>query len=231
MDSQSMRSVHYDTSMVSNPWAKDSDTVIAWKNCLVLAEKTGFRPSSSSCPNTSTNHEDLFTPVSDWENQDLPSLRLIALQRKITDLRKENHRIQLEIQRRMQDREIRDITHLDVLENKIQMINTLSVHIELIIQNKDRLIRRLQEPFVGEFIKLDAEYHKYASMLFSQITPVLSDLNQHLDNIRWASTIKLDDGKLDNTLSQISSLFAMLQTHCHSLLEMRDRIGQIKISH
>ena len=45
--------------------------------------------------NTFQDHEDSFTPVSDWEHQDLPSLRLIALQRKITNLRKENHRVRL----------------------------------------------------------------------------------------------------------------------------------------
>ena len=41
------------------------------------------------------------------------------------------------------------------------MIGTLNEHVQAIMNNKDLLIDRLQRPYVGKYIKMEAAYHKY----------------------------------------------------------------------
>ena len=37
----------------------------------------------------------------------------------------------------------------------------LSLHFSAIVDNKEELIKRLQQPFVGDYISIDANYQRY----------------------------------------------------------------------
>ena len=43
---------------------------------------------------------------------------------------------------------------------KIEKVKSLNSHIQSIIDSKAQLLTRLQQPYVGEFIKLEAQYHR-----------------------------------------------------------------------
>jgi len=43
---------------------------------------------------------------------------------------------------------------------KIEKVKSLNSHIQSIIDSKSQLLTRLQQPYVGEFIKLEAQYHR-----------------------------------------------------------------------
>lgn len=47
-----------------------------------------------------------------------------------------------------------------ILEEKIKKISSLNTHIQSILDSKSQLLLRLQQPFVGDFIKLEAQYHR-----------------------------------------------------------------------
>ena len=58
----------------------------------------------------------------------------------------------------------RTFAHADIYaisEGRISKIKSLNSHIESIIDNKNQLIQRLQQPFQGDFIKLEAQYHRW----------------------------------------------------------------------
>ena len=56
---------------------------------------------------------------------------------------------------------------MSILSDKhSQMIGTLNEHIQAIMNNKDLLIDRLQRPYVGKYIKMEAAYHKYVLVFF-----------------------------------------------------------------
>jgi hypothetical protein len=40
------------------------------------------------------------------------------------------------------------------------MIGELNEHVQAIMNNKDLLINRLQLPYVGKYIKMEAAYHR-----------------------------------------------------------------------
>ena len=44
--------------------------------------------------------------------------------------------------------------------SKCQQLEQLSNQLSAIIEKKDELISRLQQPFVGEFLEIDAAHHK-----------------------------------------------------------------------
>ncbi|XP_069110139.1 LOW QUALITY PROTEIN: uncharacterized protein, partial [Argopecten irradians] len=165
--------------------------------------------------------------LQDEVKEKMPSCRLIKLLRETTAARKDLNKAQLEIQQRMQDKETQDITHFNSLENKIKVVKGLNSHIESIIECKSELLVRLQQPFVGDFIKLEAQYHKFAASLFPQIAPLLADLNTHLENISWAKSLTFSDRKLDTILSELNSVLSTLQANFQYLCQMRGSMGSL----
>lgn len=202
----------------SNPWSTVDSSLVPLRNALMLGERTGHISKRSDY-----NVEKL----QDDTQEKMPSCRLIKLLRETTKTRRELNKVHLEIHQRMQDKETQDITHFNSLENKIKMIQGLNSHMESIIECKSQLLVRLQQPFIGDFIKLEAQYHRFAALLFPQIAPLLADLNTHLENISWTKTLTFSDEKLTTMLSELNSVLATLQTNFQSLCQMRSTMGSL----
>ena len=49
---------------------------------------------------------------------------------------------------------------VECVGSKCQQLEQLSNQLSAIIEKKDELISRLQQPFVGEFLEIDAAHHK-----------------------------------------------------------------------
>ncbi len=81
-------------------------------------------------------------------------------------------------------------------EAKITHLNEVNSHLESVVKHKDRLINTLQQPFVGDYLKLEAAYHTHVKELFPLVASCLAELTGNLDNIQWASGFDLQDGKL-----------------------------------
>lgn len=45
-------------------------------------------------------------------------------------------------------------------EKRIKDIQSLNGHMQSIIDSKSQLKTRLQQPFVGDFVKIEAQYHR-----------------------------------------------------------------------
>ncbi|XP_046372593.2 HAUS augmin-like complex subunit 2 isoform X1 [Haliotis rufescens] len=210
--------------VTQNPWSSSDKTTLALRNVLFLAEKTGH----------TRKRRGYEKGPSEEDQQELPSLKLIALQREITKKKRELQKVNLELQCRVQDKETADITHIDILKNKVEKIQKLNAHIESIMEKKDQLTGRLQQPFVGDYIKMDAAFHKYASELFPQIAPILGDLNYNLDNINWTKRTNFSEGKMDTLIAQMSNALADMRLQYNALVQMRGSINDIRrhrISH
>ncbi|KAH3871040.1 hypothetical protein DPMN_034234 [Dreissena polymorpha] len=123
----------------NNPWSTQDKSLTGLKKALMLGERTGHVANKSK------------------KSTHLPSVKLIQLNK--------TSRGSCPIGKlRMQDKETRDITHLDVLGmyECIDRIKSLNSHIECVIESKELLNRRLQQPFQGEYLKLEAQHHKLA---------------------------------------------------------------------
>ncbi|XP_048753486.2 HAUS augmin-like complex subunit 2 [Ostrea edulis] len=193
-----------------NPWSDADSALSPLLNVLNLAEKLGYVQKDKAVQFKSS----------------APSLAMIAVLKESSRIQKELHQVDLDIQKRMQDKETSDITHFDTREKRIKDIQSLNGHMQSIIDSKTQLKTRLQQPFVGDYVKIEAQYHKYAAEIFPQIAPILADLNTHLENITWMKSLSFNDGQMENLLSELHNSLAGLQTTFQLLCQMRTCMTQ-----
>lgn len=201
-----------------NPWVGDDKFLGPFRSALALAERTGHLQKYGD-----QNTENIRREI----QETAPSLKLFSILKQRSRCQIELARLNLEIQCRLQDKETSDITHFDELTEKINRVCSLNSHIQSIIDSKERLINRLQQPFVGDFIRLEARFHKYASELLPQIAPLLGDLNTNLENIMWMKSMSFSDKRLDNLLSDLSTALASLQSNFQALCQLRQSISNL----
>ncbi|KAL4240647.1 hypothetical protein ACF0H5_001438 [Mactra antiquata] len=213
-----MESSYGQISDTRNPWSSQDKSLTGLKRALLLGVQTGHIASRQEFEDNGI----------DTETQSLlPSMKLIQVLKKMARARAELNKINLEIQCRMQDKETRDVTHLDILEKRIEKIKQLNSHIESVIDDKDQLIQRLQQPFQGEYLKLEAQYHRFACEVFQKITPLLGELSTNLENITWAKSLSFNDGRLDALISELYSTLNAMQTSFQSLCQIQQSVGQL----
>ncbi|BFZ17574.1 hypothetical protein BsWGS_20613 [Bradybaena similaris] len=207
---------HNLTLQAGNPWEQDSRSVAGVRNCLVLADKlavTGRAPESSCL-------------VGDRLSQ-LPSMKLMAVQREITKRNNALHQVKQTLSAVSLEAEISEFLHCHVIEKRMNMVNRLCSDLDLVLKNMDVLLHRFLKPFVGDHIRLDAAYHKCAQDVFRQLIPTLNDLVVHMNNITWAANSDFSLSQLDPLLVEIQSLTASVQMSCHVLAQMNKGIQQL----
>ncbi|XP_006814672.1 HAUS augmin-like complex subunit 2 [Saccoglossus kowalevskii] len=167
-----------------NPWVSENKSLGATGNVLTIAERTGHlkRRRDQELSLIAREHS--------------PSLKLISMLKEIQSRRNKLYKIDTEVKKRLLDKSTQDITHLDVLEQKIGKLNDLSEHLQSVTLHKDVIINRLQQPSVGEGLKIEARYHQFVSGLFPILAKCLSELSSNLDNIEWLGNLNLSDGQL-----------------------------------
>ncbi|WMV40707.1 hypothetical protein MTR67_034092 [Solanum verrucosum] len=123
-------------------------------DALSIAAELGFSvpppPSQEEMQNLSTttgeNGDDLIRVLKE----------LTAVQRKIADL-------QVELQGRKEDKNVAHLTHVSEMEKKIETLQRITTILKDVIQNKDRIIARLQQPYSLDCIPVEAEYQLVSS--------------------------------------------------------------------
>ena len=210
-------------NMEQNPWI-DEQSQPGILKALLIAEQTGLIRDYDS---------DIKMKVRDDAEKKYPSLKMIALLSNIDKLKGQITSLQLEIQCRLQDKETADITHTSILEKRIAVLRNLNEHLQQLVSDKETLVSKLQQPYVGEFIKIQANYKHFASELFPQVVEVLSELGLHLDNLDWAAQVNMCDGQLDSLLEDLASVLATLHKGFLSMTQLRDMFSSFhsKSSH
>ncbi|WAQ96567.1 AUG2-like protein [Mya arenaria] len=202
----------------SNPWNNQERSLTGLRKALVLGERTGH------IANRADYDSGCLDPDSDTN---LSSMKLIQVLKKMSKARTDLNKVNLEIQCRMQDKETRDITHLDILEGRINKIKALNSHLESVIESKEQLIRRLQQPFQGDYLRLEAQHHKFACELFPQMTPLLGELTTNMENLVWTKSLTWSDGKLEKMISELTSVLGAMQTSFQSYCQIQQSMKQL----
>lgn len=85
---------------------------------------------------------------------------------------------------------------LSISESKISTISSLNGHLQTILEKKQELTTRLQQPVIGDNLRVEAAYHDHVRELFPMITVHLARLNQNLETIQWSHDFKQTDDQL-----------------------------------
>jgi len=213
-DSNSIQSLlGHDLSAV-NPWEHDDPLVTSLRNCLIQAQQMGHN----------TLEED---NQCGQELSTLPSMRLIQLQKDRSSRNRALQKVERRIANSKLEKEQAAFTHLQVIESQINTVKELCTDFDSIIKKSNILRNRLQKPFVGQHIKMDAVYHSFAKEVFSSLVPSLNDVSIHLDNIIWISHTDLSASQLDDLLKDMESLIASVSTSLFSISQYRNIVDKL----
>ncbi|EOA27608.1 hypothetical protein CARUB_v10023758mg [Capsella rubella] len=108
---------------------------------------------------------------------------LSAVQRKIADL-------QVELQGRKDDKNVSHLTHVSEMQKKIETLSRITQILKDVIQNKDRIIARLQQPYSLDCIPVEAEYQKQFSELLMKAASDYGALTASVSDFQWSQNFK-----------------------------------------
>lgn len=146
-------------------------------DALSIAAELGFAvappPSQDDLQNMSDKGDDLIRVLRD----------LSTTQRKIADL-------QVELQGRKDDKNVAHLTHVSEMEKKIETLARITSILKDVIQNKDRIIARLQQPYSIDCIPVEAEYQKQFSELLMKAASDYGALTASVADFQWSQNFK-----------------------------------------
>ncbi|VFQ90960.1 unnamed protein product [Cuscuta campestris] len=150
-------------------------------DALSIAADLGFSVS----PPPSQEEIQCFSSGSGEKSDDLVRVlkELTAVQRKIADL-------QVELQGRKEDKNIAHLTHVSEMEKKTETLARITTILKDVIQNKDRIIARLQQPYSLDCIPVEAEYQKQFSELLMRAASDYSALTTSAADFHWSQSFK-----------------------------------------
>ncbi|KAF8774963.1 hypothetical protein HU200_005010 [Digitaria exilis] len=96
-------------------------------------------------------------PQEDQSNTD-KSDDLVRVLRELTVVQRNIANLQVELQGRKDDKNIAHLTHVSEMEKKCESLARITAILKDVIQNKDRIIARLQQPYSLDCIPVEAEY-------------------------------------------------------------------------
>ncbi|KAF9622413.1 hypothetical protein IFM89_031216 [Coptis chinensis] len=135
-------------------------------------------------PPTQEDLQNLATTTGDKSDDLIRVLReLTTAQRKIADL-------QVELQGRKDDKNVAYLTHVSEMEKKCETLARITSILKDVIQNKDRIIARLQQPYSLDCIPVEAEYQKQFSELLFKAASDYGALTASVADFQWSQNFK-----------------------------------------
>ncbi|KAL5705169.1 AUGMIN subunit 2 [Ranunculus cassubicifolius] len=150
-------------------------------DALSIASDLGFAVPP---PPTQEELQSLSTSTGDKSDDLIRVLReLTTAQRKIADLK-------VELQGRKDDKNVAYLTHVSEMEKKCETLGRITAILKDVIQNKDRIIARLQQPYSLDCIPVEAEYQKQFSELLLKAASDYGALTASVADFQWSQNFR-----------------------------------------
>uniref|UniRef100_A0A5B6ZDH3 HAUS augmin-like complex subunit 2 n=1 Tax=Davidia involucrata TaxID=16924 RepID=A0A5B6ZDH3_DAVIN len=146
---------------------------------------------------------------------------LTAVQRKISDL-------QVELQGRKEDRNVAHLTHVSEMEKKIETLERITAILKDVIQNKDRIIARLQQPYSLDCIPVEAEYQKQFSELLMKAASDYGALTASVADFQWSQNFKEPPSVWGEMLRPIPVALASCTRFFEAMSAMRESFATLQ---
>ncbi|XP_023512230.1 AUGMIN subunit 2-like isoform X1 [Cucurbita pepo subsp. pepo] len=108
---------------------------------------------------------------------------LAAVQRKIADL-------QVELQGRKDEKNVAHLTNVSEMQKKIETLSRITTILKGVIQNKDRIIARLQQPYSVDCIPVESEFQKQFSVLLMKAASDYGALTASVADLQWSQNFR-----------------------------------------
>lgn len=188
-------------------------------DALSIASDLGF---SMSAPRSQEEVQNLTLSNGEKGDDLIRVLReLTAVQRKIADL-------QVELQGRKDDRNVSHLTHVSEMEKKIETLARITTILKDVIQNKDRIIARLQQPYSLDCIPVEAEYQKQFSELLMKAAGDYGALTASVGDFQWSQNFKEPPSVWGEMLRPIPVALASCTRFFEAMSAMRESFATLQ---
>ncbi|XP_016506040.1 AUGMIN subunit 2-like isoform X2 [Nicotiana tabacum] len=188
-------------------------------DALSIASELGF--SLPTPPNSQEEIQNLSTTTGENGDDLIRVLKeLTAVQRKIADL-------QVELQGRKEDKNVAHLTHVSEMEKKIETLQRITTILKDVIQNKDRIIARLQQPYSLDCIPVEAEYQKQFSELLMRAASDYGALTASVTDFQWSQNFKEPPTVWGEMLRPIPVALASSTRFFEAMSAMRESIATL----
>ncbi|XP_048610808.1 AUGMIN subunit 2 isoform X2 [Brassica napus] len=146
---------------------------------------------------------------------------LSSVQRKIADL-------QVELQGRKDDKNVAHLTHVSEMQKKIETLSRITQILKDVIQNKDRIIARLQQPYSLDCIPVEAEYQKQFSELLMRAASDYGALTASVSDFQWSQNFKEPPSVWGEMLRPIPVALASCTRFFEAMSAMRESFATLQ---
>lgn len=146
---------------------------------------------------------------------------LTSVQRKIADL-------QVELQGRKDDKNVAHLTHVSEMEKKIETLARITSILKDVIQNKDRIIARLQQPYSLDCIPVEAEYQKQFSELLMKAASDYGALTASVQDFQWTQNFREPPSVWGEMLRPIPVALASCTRYFEAMSAMRESFATLQ---
>ncbi|MQL85922.1 hypothetical protein Taro_018449, partial [Colocasia esculenta] len=146
--------------------------------------------------------------------------------------------LQVELQGRKDEKNVGHLTHVSGMEKKIESLTRMTAILKGVIQNKDWIIARLQQPCSLDFIPIEPEFQKQFSELLLDAASDYGILTASVADLQWIENLKESPSRWGEMLRPIPAALASCSRFFEAMSAMREslatlqqlRIGQTSLS-
>ncbi|KAK6918813.1 HAUS augmin-like complex subunit 2 [Dillenia turbinata] len=146
---------------------------------------------------------------------------LTTVQRKIADL-------EVELQGRKEDKNVAHLTHVSEMEKKCETLSRITAILKDVLQNKDRIIARLQQPYSLDCIPVEAEYQKQFSELLMKAASDYGALTASVSDFQWTQNFKEPPSVWGEMLRPIPVALASCTRFFEAMSAMRESFAALQ---
>lgn len=168
-----------------------------------IARETGCLPPAPT---------DGDAPVVEHEDDASPHDRVCELLGTIGALRRDIEKVEADLQRRRLDRVHADITSTVEQERRRVTLSSMVGHVTSTLDTKDTLVDRLQKPFVGDHLVIEAQYQRALVTLLPRVATSLTDYTKNMDLLAWGKDAESQIQRLEEALAQVKATTAAVAT-------------------
>ncbi|XP_050367588.1 AUGMIN subunit 2-like isoform X1 [Argentina anserina] len=193
-------------------------------DALSIASDLGFSVAAAPTPEVLQN----------WSSTGEKGDDLIRVLRELTTVQRKIADLQVELQGRKDDKNVSHLTHVSEMEMKCETLSRITTILNDVIQNKDRIIARLQQPYSLDCIPVEAEYQKQFSELLMKAASDYGALTTSFADFQWSQTFKEPPSVWGEMLRPIPVALASCTRFFEAMSAMRESFAtlqQLRVGH
>ncbi|KAL6659302.1 hypothetical protein ACP70R_003342 [Stipagrostis hirtigluma subsp. patula] len=153
---------------------------------------------------------------------------LVKVLRELTVVQRNIANLQVELQGRKDDKNIAHLTHVSEMEKKCESLARITTILKDVIQNKDRIIARLQQPYSLDCIPVEAEYQKQFSELLLKAASDYGALTASVSDFQWSQNFRESPAVWGEMLRPIPAALASCTRFFEAMSAMRESFSTLQ---